>query len=259
MYPGRTSLMGLPVSLSGRLEDTLSVVEKILASPSPGLITFINPHAFYLSSTSQGYLNSLWHCDVVLPDGIGVVKALRWLNNKDVERQSFDATSLYDPVFKLLNQGSFSLCLIGAKPAIAEAAQEKMAATYPDIRYLGSLDGFRSFHESIDWVMARKPDVVLVGMGAPYQEAFLIRLKQSGFTGLGITCGGFFDQMVKRDRYYPQIFDSLNLRWLYRLSKEPQRLARRYLVEYRSFVLNVLYRRAMHRVFGQHDIPVVWK
>ena len=219
MQPERASLLGLPVSLSAKTTDTLSMMERILSGSSAGLVTFINPHAFYLASVSQSYLNCLWHFDLVLPDGIGVVKALRWLHGEDVERQSFDATSLFDPVLDLLSQGGHSLCLVGSKPTIANSAKERMRAKYPDIRYAGCLDGFRSFDESVAWIMDRNPDAVLVGMGAPNQEAFLLRLKQSGFSGLGITCGGFFDQLTEGERYYPYIIDKLDLRWLYRLFK----------------------------------------
>jgi N-acetylglucosaminyldiphosphoundecaprenol N-acetyl-beta-D-mannosaminyltransferase len=259
MQPKRVSLLGLPVSLSATKASTVSSMMQILRSPTPGLVTFVNPHAFYLSSINQGYLNSLWHFDLVLPDGIGVVKAMRWLHRENVERQSFDATSLFNPVFSLLNDGKFSLCLIGAKPSIASLAQKRMMSKYPQIHYKGCLDGYRSFDELVAWTMERKPDVVLVAMGAPHQEAFLLRLKQSGFSGLGITCGGFFDQFSESVSYYPPIVDKLEMRWIYRLLREPKRLARRYLIEYRGFVLNVLYRRAVRRVFNQSDMPMIWK
>ena len=240
----RTSLLGLPISLSSSPSDTAEAIDRILASPDPGLVTFINPHAFYLSSENQSYLNSLWHFDMVLPDGIGAVLALRWLHNQKVERQSFDATSLYHPVLRLLNQRRCSLCLVGAKPNIADLAQAKMASKYPNIAYRGCIDGFCSFDTAIRWTMERMPDVVIVGMGAPRQESFLLRLKQSGFRGLGITCGGFLDQIAENEIYYPKLFDKTDTRWLYRLLKEPKRLSRRYLFEYRGFILNVLYRYA---------------
>ncbi len=255
----RTSLLGLPISLSATSAETVEGIAQSLRSDRPTLVTFVNPHAFYLSSINQSYLNSLWHFDMVLPDGIGTVKALQWLHNQNVERQSFDTTSLYHPVLDLLDQGGFSLCLIGAKPGIAHLAQQKMEAKYPHVDYRGCLDGFCSFDEAVRWTIERRPDVVIVGMGAPRQEAYLLRLKQSGFTGLGMTCGGFLDQIAENETYYPKIVDALDMRWVYRLFKEPRRLARRYLIEYRGFVLSVLYRRASKALFDHDGIPIVWR
>ena len=77
-------------------------------------------------------------------------------------------------------------------------------------------------------------------MGAPRQEQFLINLKNAGWTGIGFTCGGFFDQIVDRVDYYPGWVDKMNLRFLYRLLKEPRRLWRRYLIDYQVFMKRFL-------------------
>ena len=73
-------------------------------------------------------------------------------------------------------------------------------------------------------------------MGAPRQERFLLNLRESGWRGAGFTCGGFFDQVSGNGDYYPAWIDRLNLRFLYRLVREPRRLWRRYLVDYQVFL-----------------------
>jgi N-acetylglucosaminyldiphosphoundecaprenol N-acetyl-beta-D-mannosaminyltransferase len=73
-------------------------------------------------------------------------------------------------------------------------------------------------------------------MGAPLQERFLSQLAANGWTGIGLTCGGFLDQVVQGSDYYPGWVDRLNIRFLYRLGKEPRRLWRRYLVDYQVFM-----------------------
>jgi len=203
-------------------------------------VSFINPNAFHLRWGDQAYANALWQFDLILPDGIGVVKALRWINGIDVERQSFDCTSLFHPILNHLDLTRSSLCIIGGHPGVAEQAKEKMRYVYPNVDYLGVMDGFRSFDEITNWVKVRDPDVVLVGMGAPAQESVLLRLKYDGFSGIGLTCGGFLDQYILDSQYYPVFIDRMNLRWLYRLVNEPRRLGQRYLIQYQSFVYDVI-------------------
>jgi N-acetylglucosaminyldiphosphoundecaprenol N-acetyl-beta-D-mannosaminyltransferase len=53
---------------------------------------------------------------------------------------------------------------------------------------------------------------------------------------MGFTCGGFLDQIIKYKGAYPEWIDHYNLRFLYRLIKEPKRLWRRYLIEYQVFL-----------------------
>ena len=250
MQISKASFLGLPVSLSQSTEATLSIVFNRLENNEPCMISFINPSAFKIRLVDQAYANALWLLDLVLPDGIGVVKGLKWTSDLEIERQSFDATSLFHPVLSYLNTHKKSICLIGGKPGVADIALSKMRDEYGDVKFKGALDGYRSFEEMTAWIKAQNPDVVLVGMGAPIQEKALLRLKQSGFAGLGFTCGGFFDQYASSSRYYPKLVDQFELRWLYRLICEPRRLARRYLVDYQTFVLEVS-RALIARAFGR--------
>jgi N-acetylglucosaminyldiphosphoundecaprenol N-acetyl-beta-D-mannosaminyltransferase len=83
-------------------------------------------------------------------------------------------------------------------------------------------------------------------MGGIAQEDFLISLADQGWKGCGFTCGGYLDQLDDGLRYYPGWVDRLNIRFAYRLFREPQRLWRRYLIDYREFC--ILYLKVV--VFG---------
>ena len=63
-----------------------------------------------------------------------------------------------------------------------------------------------------------------------------MKLRAQGFSGLGFTCGGFLDQLAESQHYYPAWIDKADLRWLYRLCKEPRRLLRRYTLDYAPFI-----------------------
>lgn len=252
MLPLKDSLLGMPIGHTHSLRTTLAFMVECLEKREPCIVSFINPYAFKLRLVDQAYFNSLWHFDLILPDGIGVVKAFRWLNGVDIERQSFDATSLFHPVLRHLNLTKKSLCIVGGRPGTAIYAQEKMRNLYPDVTYLGTLDGYRDFEETVGWVKKHNPNVVLVGMGSPIQESILLRLKLDGFLGVGFTCGGFLDQFVQSSQYYPAFIDQFDLRWLYRLVSEPKRLGRRYLVDYQTFTFDLLWALVGKR-FGRRN------
>jgi N-acetylglucosaminyldiphosphoundecaprenol N-acetyl-beta-D-mannosaminyltransferase len=80
------------------------------------------------------------------------------------------------------------------------------------------------------------------------QENFLLQLKRFGWSGICFTCGGYLDQGGQNFDYYPEIINRLNLRFLYRLVREPRSLWRRYLLEYTIF-LKLLSKKILRRFF----------
>ena len=237
-----TDLFGLPLSLDADEPAVLARVDAAIRGEST-YVSFVNPHAWALKDRIADYAGLLAGMDLVLADGIAVAKAAGWTTGAPVSRLSFDTTSLYLPVLGRLEAQGGGLFVVGAKPGVAERAVARMRRTFPGIDYKGVLDGYLPEAEAVDRILAARPHMVLCGMGAPYQERFLARLREAGFAGIAFTCGGFLDQLAETERYYPGWVDRLEARWLYRLVREPRRLWRRYLVEYRPFLAQVLRAR----------------
>jgi N-acetylglucosaminyldiphosphoundecaprenol N-acetyl-beta-D-mannosaminyltransferase len=247
----RGELFGLPLSWAGSEEEVMAEVAGALTGSRPGLtVSFVNPYSWRLASLVADYAPLLRQCDIVLPDGIGVVKAMRWVHGAEVARLSFDASSLYLPVFRLLNAGKRSVFVIGAKPGVAERAMSRMRAEFTDIDYRGCLDGYCEPNEAIARILEAAPDMVLCGMGAPYQERLAIELRRAGYSGVTFTCGGFLDQLAQNARYYPAWVDRLELRWLWRIRKEPRRLVKRYAIDYMPFMVMTFREMARQRWSG---------
>lgn len=244
----REELFGLPVTPVADIGTAMRLVDRALDGGTGLLATFVNPYAWCIARTRPDYAAMLAGFDLVLPDGIGVVRALAWARGIAAARLSFDASSLYLPVFDRLDRRGHRLFVIGATPGIAERAVARMRAEFPSVAIAGCLDGFRPLDEAVANILAAAPDMVLCGMGAPHQERLLLELRRRGFTGIGFTCGGFLDQLAEKPRYYPAWVDRAELRWLYRLAREPRRLLRRYTLDYAPFVAATLLALARRRL-----------
>jgi N-acetylglucosaminyldiphosphoundecaprenol N-acetyl-beta-D-mannosaminyltransferase len=241
-------LFGLPVTPLPDIGTAMRLVDRALSGGTGLLVTFVNPYAWRIGRARPDFPRMLAGFDLVLPDGIGVVKALAWARNIEAARLSFDASSLYLPVLDRLGRDGRRLFVIGAAPGVAERAVARLRAEFPDVAVAGCLDGFRPLDEAATAILAAAPDVVLCGMGAPHQERLLLELRRRGFTGVGFTCGGFLDQLAEKERYYPAWIDKAELRWLYRLCREPRRLLRRYTLDYAPFVAAALLALARRRL-----------
>lgn len=197
-----------------------------------GLVTFVNPYS-YTQIRRNGHLLSSF--DRVGVDGISMVRLLRVCLGLKVERISFDMTSLASLVFTSLAEQGKSVFLVGAREREISVARERLSNAFSHLNIAGYRCGFFADEKArvaaIQRIVDLNPDAVVVGMGTPVQEQFLVDLWHAGWRGAGYTCGGFFHQIAKQLDYYPGWINRMNLRWAYRIWDEPK-LARRYGIDY---------------------------
>jgi N-acetylglucosaminyldiphosphoundecaprenol N-acetyl-beta-D-mannosaminyltransferase len=231
----KKEVLGVPVSVRN-----LDIETDLAAANETGrlvLISFVNPLACHLVEQSSEYKRHLQEIDWIMCDGIGMVVAANRTEGIDITRAAFDLTSLAGPVCEWLQKEEIPLVLVGGKPGISSQAAQLLSNLFPGLHVNGTFNGYDDDPaKAIKFMAAQKNAAIICGMGAPKQEEFLIKLRQTGCCGIGFTCGGFFDQIIDRIDYYPVWVDKMNLRFLYRLLKEPRRLWKRYLVDYRAFM-----------------------
>lgn len=213
------------------------------------LHTFVNPYSYrVLRKLRPDVLRG--EAFLVHFDGISLALLARVCGGRTVQRESFDDTSLAPVVFSECVSHGLSVALIGSSPGIAASAADHLMRRYPALNVKFVSDGYFP-EEMLSEVLARAAqcDVVICSMGTPHQEDLLLKLRAYAWKGTGYTCGGYLDQLVGSEGvgYYPPLMDKLNLRWLYRIWKEPRRLIPRYAIDYPvglvAFVLDRVYFR----------------
>ena len=197
---------------------------------------FLNPYTYLKLRENP---RTLEHFDQVHFDGISLCRIYSWLGLKTVARRSFDMTSVAKDVFELAGRTGKRVAFVGTEEGVIDDAVETLQQTF-SLNVAAKRHGFFSSEEEIrDYqrhLLDINPDIVIVGMGAVRQEKFLAQLQELGWNGTGFTCGGFLHQTAARLNFYPPVFDRLNLRWVYRIWKDPYVL-QRYLLDYPKFLL----------------------
>ncbi len=205
-----------------------------------GDTTFLNPFSYLQIRKNRHLAKPMTNIAI---DGGLLVLLLRLFMGWKVKRISFDMTSLAPVVFKAAEKTGKKVYLIGSQPGEIEGAVEKISAEFPGMNIVRFRDGYFSDEEreqELILLSSLKPDIVVVGMGTPLQEQFLIDLRSAGWAGTGFTCGGFLHQTAKGIQYYPGWIDKLNLRWMYRIYDEPK-LFKRYTLDYTKFLFVFFY------------------
>jgi exopolysaccharide biosynthesis WecB/TagA/CpsF family protein len=203
-----------------------------------GVYSFLNPFTYYVLNKR----NSLDLVDGYFIDGSILCRILKY-KKYDVARVSFDFTSIAYDVFAYVKENGLTVAIIGSEKNInlefCNFLIEKGILDNSNIviKRNGFFDSEVERKLFATEVVGMNPDVVVVGMGAGYQENFLNDLKVEGFQGRAFSCGGFMHQTVsKGGEYYPDWIDRLNLRFLYRMYDEPK-LVPRYCLIYPMAIL----------------------
>ncbi|MEN1679832.1 MAG: WecB/TagA/CpsF family glycosyltransferase, partial [Planctomycetota bacterium] len=73
-----------------------------------------------------------------------------------------------------------------------------------------------------------KPDLLVVGLGAPKQELWVSRFQEQIDAKVALCVGATIDFLAGHKQRSPVWMQRMGLEWAHRLASEPRRLARRY-------------------------------
>ena len=133
-----------------------------------------NPEIVEVCRENPAARDAVNGADLVLPDGVGVVKGAAMLGTPLKEKTpgiEFAAGLMG----KMAQQGK-SLYLLGAKPGVAELAGQRLTQRYPGLRIAGTHDGyFKEDGPVVEAIRQSGADVVFVCLGAPKQELWMAK------------------------------------------------------------------------------------
>ena len=184
-----------------------------------------NPEIVMTAQKDPAFQKVLSGADLVLPDGIGVIKAAAILGRPLKER-----VPGIDVAVALMGRMAGSgtrLFLLGAKPGVAEQAAANLRQIYPGLTICGTHDGyFREDAPVVEAIRSAGADVVFVCLGAPKQELWMVEHGPATGAHLMVGLGGSLDVFAGVVERAPKFWTDHGLEWFYRLCKEPRRIGR---------------------------------
>jgi N-acetylglucosaminyldiphosphoundecaprenol N-acetyl-beta-D-mannosaminyltransferase len=132
--------------------------------------------------------------------------------------------------------------LLGGGPGVIDQLRVSLERLCPDIAIVGAHSpAFRTSTPEedaalIDRINRAAPDVLWVGLGTPKQEMWMYEHRNKLRVPVMIGVGAAFDFLSSRKKQAPVWMRERGFEWLFRLSQEPRRLWRRYLIGGCEFV-----------------------
>jgi len=208
--------------------QTIDIIETFIATEKPHQITTVNPEFVVTAQHDIVFRQIINRSALALPDGIGLLKAAKWLNEPTLPER-VAGVDVVKALAKLSAERGYRLYFLGARPGVAEMAMAVLKKRYPNMVAVGAFAGSPSAKDE-DMIVAKiqmaKPDIVFVAYGAPRQDKWIARNMHRLSVAVLIGVGGAFDFISGVTTRAPKWMQNYGLEWLHRLMYQPSRWRR---------------------------------
>ena len=242
--------------------ETLERIDTFITEGGPHQIVTPNVDFIVQSQQDREFFRIINHAHLSVPDGMGVVYASKFLGTP--LKENVKGRVLVVHLCRQARERGHSIFLMGGEPGVAAEAAEILTQQLPGLRVAGTLSPPFGFHEDeqqnnavLEELRKAKPDILFVGLGAPKQDKWIAKnlAKTEIPVALGIGCT--FDVISGKIKESPKWMTDVGLEWLFRLTREPGRLWKRYLVRDPKFFWKVVEQRLGKDFASKPDIEAV--
>ena len=227
------------------MEDLHRVIASAVAGKERWIVAHHNTHSLYLAhrDPKMRELYSRAHC--VHVDGMPLIFLGRLLGLGLRREHRVTYVDWLRPLLSFAARNGFRVFYLGSRPGVAEQAAVLLRAEIPGLYlathhgHFGMETGGAENRRVLGEIERFDPDILMVGMGMPRQEHWIVDNLAGIHAHAILTSGACMDYVAGVMPTAPRWMGRLGFEWLFRLWSEPGRLWDRYLVE-PWFVLGLL-------------------
>lgn len=222
-------LYGVSISKWG-MDETVSYLQQHIESGEyrrPHQVVTINPIMIMAGLENEQFMSVLRSAELVIPDGIGVVIASRFV--RDPIPQRVAGIDLMQKLLRLGSRRRYRVYFLGSTEDVVEEVVRQVNRRYPGVQIAGYHHGFFGEEEDkqrVQEIRESNPDILFVARGLDTQEPWIGRYKKQLDVPVMMGVGGSFDVMAGKVKRAPVLFQKTGMEWFYRLMKEPSRYKR---------------------------------
>ena len=230
--PRKANILGVGISITDYAEVVRCVIDAARA-PRALLVNACSVHNLIEAIDDPSLAAALNRFDIVAPDGQPVRWGLAWTRQAQLRDRVYGPTLTLHVCEAAAREG-LPIYLYGSRQQTLDRLRERLHDRYPQLAIAGMRAGrFRPLSaeeaaldaEAIRGSGAR---IVFVGMGCPRQDWWVFHMRKRISLPM-LAVGAAFDFHAGLVQQAPPALQRAGLEWLYRLSREPTRLWRRYL------------------------------
>jgi N-acetylglucosaminyldiphosphoundecaprenol N-acetyl-beta-D-mannosaminyltransferase len=226
-----------------RPEEVFHFVAGRLARSQGAVIANHNLHSLYLAGKSPAVRAFFAAADLVEVDSTPLILWARLIGRSSRPFHRCTYLDWRDLFWARAQAEGWRVFFVGGAPGVADKAREAILADFPDVNlavhhgYFDAAAGSAENAAVVEAINAFAPQILLVGMGMPRQEVWVLE-NHPALTApcASFTVGGAFDYEAGAQKAAPRWMGRLGVEWLFRLVADPRRLFVRYCIEPWSLV-----------------------
>jgi N-acetylglucosaminyldiphosphoundecaprenol N-acetyl-beta-D-mannosaminyltransferase len=230
------------LSISVDTGEYASFVNRIIAlgrERIPSYVCIANVHMAIEAHDDPAFAEIVDSADLVTPDGMPLVAALRILYG--IRQDRVPGMDLVGDILEAAEKESLSVFFYGSEDRVLDRIGERIRKEYPNLAIAGMHSPpFRELtnverEDEVDRINRSGANILLVALGCPKQERWMAENRgriRAAMVGLGAA----FPVFAGTQKKAPEWMRRTSLEWLYRLTREPGRLWKRYLYTNTKFI-----------------------
>ena len=224
--------------------EIYDIVDRMIADGNRHQICISNVHTTMMAVENPQFSKILNSSSLVTMDGRPLVWAAKNMGKKKATRVA--GPDFFQHICSISPEKGYTHFLYGGREGVPERMQKILESLYPGIRIVGVYSPpFRPLTREEDEAVikkinAAKPNFVWIGLGAPKQEQWAHEHLEKIHANIFIGIGAAFDFIAGTIKRAPKWMQDSGLEWLFRLSQDPARLWKRYLVYNTKYLIKII-------------------
>lgn len=218
------------------MAETLNEIEKLIQKKNCSYVVTPNVDHIVRLEKDEELQKVYKNASLILTDGKPLIWISKWY--KTPIKEKISGSDLFPRVCQLAANKNYTMYLLGAAEGVADTAERNLMKKYPGLNIVGTYSppfGFEKNEQEMNKIKTQiqdvHPDILIVGLGCPKQEKFMYyHCKELGVP-ISFGLGASIDFEAGNIKRAPKWMSNHGLEWLYRFSKEPKRLFKRYFVD----------------------------
>ncbi len=229
-----------------------AIVQHAKRCGSPAFVITPNAQHIVILAKDKRLREIYERADLVVPDGISLLMAARIYGRSLQERVT--GVDMFQTLCGLAARERLKVFLLGGRPSSAQLTEVLLKQKFPNLQIETLCPPLHFEQTSVglqqvrDAILAARPDILFVALGAPKQEYWIHEHGLNLMVPVSIGVGGTFEIVSGVVPRAPAWLQNLGCEWLYRLFREPRRMWRRYLIGNVEFLM-IVFSQLMRRFF----------
>lgn len=218
------------------MKETIDEIDKLIKEDKNAYVVTPNVDHIVKLETDKELQEVYKDADLILTDG----KPLIWISKfyKTPIKEKISGSDLFPLLCEMAAEKGYNMFFLGAGEGVANKAAQNLTNKFPKLNIVGTYSppfGFekdkKEIEKIINMVNKANTQILIVGLGCPKQEKFIHKYRKELNVPISLGLGASLDFEAGNIKRAPKWMSDNGLEWLYRLSKEPKRMFKRYIVD----------------------------